>query len=54
MSYYMNKLMIDIYTDAWMETNTLTETGNDDTRQPKLALGKNDNTLITYSLINEA
>ena len=41
MSYRTDKLMIDGHTDTHTYTHTHTHAGNDNTRRPKLASGKN-------------
>ena len=42
MSCRADKLVIDARTDGWTDTHTQTDAGNDNTRRPKMASGKND------------
>ena len=46
MSYRTDKQMITAHTDG--RTGTQTDTGNDNTRRPKLASGKNDLKVLSW------
>ena len=50
MSYRADKQVIDTHTDTHTHTDRHTDRGDDNTRRPKLASGKNDELMWTYGV----